>query len=430
MPYDGTGRLWELNPDTGAVLKSAVITAGSGHFDGLGAVDGKVYLQDDVNHDLVIVDPASETVIGQLSVQASLIGGLTGADNPSELVGTENFNTAVFIDPDTGAVLGRSPLPGQVEGVAFVDGDLYFGSSQSDQIYVTDRSGNLLETLNTPFPVSGLGGDGEAPTPTPIPTPTEQVVNGGFEDGSLQGWTAYDEPGSYGPGFQVYQGADPFGSPLPAPPQGTFAAANDQTGPGTDILYQDVTIPAGSTAHLSMLLAYANQAAGFIAPGTLDFQAGPDQQIRVDIMNPGADLLLTGPNDVLLSVFQTQAGSPNTLAPTELDADLSAFAGQTVRLRIAVVDNQNYLNASVDAVSIQTQPTPTPTPTEQVVNGGFELGTLQGWTAYQEAGSDGPGFQVYQGADPFNSPLPAPPQGASAAGDTRTGRGPTSSTRT
>ncbi len=56
LPYDGTGRLWELNPDTGAVLKSAVITAGSGHFDGLGAVDGKVYLQDDINHDLVIVE--------------------------------------------------------------------------------------------------------------------------------------------------------------------------------------------------------------------------------------------------------------------------------------------------------------------------------------------------------------------------------------
>jgi hypothetical protein len=363
MPGDGTDRLWELNPDTGAVLKSAVITAGSGHFDGLGAVDGKLYLQDDVNHDLVIVDPASETVIGQLNVQATLIGGLTGADNPSELIATENFNTAVFIDPDTGAVLGRSSLPGPVEGVAFVDGDLYFGSSQSDQIYITDRSGNLLATLNTAFPVSGLGGDGEVPTPTPTPTPTEQVVNGDFELGTLQGWTAYDEPDSIGPGFQVYQGAEPFGSSLPAPPQGAFAAANDQTGPGTDILYQDVTIPAGSTASLSMLLAYSNQAAGFVTPGTLDYQAGPDQQIRVDIISPDADLLSTSPNDVLLNVFQTQAGAPNTLAPTELDADLSAFAGKTVRLRIAVVDNQSFLNATVDAISIQTQPTPTPTPT-------------------------------------------------------------------
>jgi hypothetical protein len=66
MPYDGTSRLWELNPDTGAVLKVAPINAGSGHFDGLGVVGGKVYLQDDVNHDLIVVDPSTEDVIGQL----------------------------------------------------------------------------------------------------------------------------------------------------------------------------------------------------------------------------------------------------------------------------------------------------------------------------------------------------------------------------
>jgi hypothetical protein len=76
-------------------------------------------------------------------------------------LGTENFNTAVRIDPSTGAVLGRSPLPGPIEGVAFVNGQLHFGSSQYAQIYVTDRAGNLLQTLVTPYPVSALGGDGE-----------------------------------------------------------------------------------------------------------------------------------------------------------------------------------------------------------------------------------------------------------------------------
>ena len=420
MPSDGTDRLWELNPDTGAVLNVAAINAGSGHFDGLGAVDGKVYLQDDVNHDLVIVDPLTENVIGQLNVAADLIGGLTGADNPSELVATENFNTAVGIDPATGAVIAQWPLPGPVEGVAFVNGDFYFGSSQFNQIYVTDRTGNLLETLTAPYPVSGLGGDGQAPAPQ---QGTEQVVNGDFELGTLQGWTAYNEPGSIGDGFEVYQGPQPFNSPLPAPPQGTYAAANDQTGPGTDILYQDVTIPAGSTAQLSMLVSYVNQASGFITPGTLDYQAGPNQQFRVDIINPAANLLSTSTGDVLLNVFQTNVGDPNTLAPTEVDADLSAFAGQTVRLRIAVVDNQSYFNAAVDAVSIQTQPIPPPQPTEQVVNGDFELGTLQGWTAYNEPGSIGDGFVVYQGPDPFNSSLPAPPQGTYAAANDQTGPG-------
>ena len=364
MPYDGSDRLWELNPDTGALLKSAVINAGSGHFDGIGAVDGKVYLQDDLNHDLVIVDPKSETVAGQLNVQANLIGGLTGADDPSELVGTEDFNTAVFIDPATGAVLGRSPLPGApIEGVAFANGDLYFGSAQSDEIYVTDRSGNLLETLTTAYPVSALGGDGEVPAQQA----TEQVVNGDFEAESLQGWTAYDEPGSSGPGFQAYTGPGPFGTPLPAPPQGNFAAANSQSGPGTDILYQDVTIPAGSTARLSMLVGYVNQAGGFATPDTLDFHTFPNQQLRIDVVDPASDLLSTDAGDVLLNVFQTKVGDPNTLAPTEVDADLSAFAGRTVRLRIALADNQSYFDAAVDAVSIQTQPTTSPPPTASVL---------------------------------------------------------------
>ena len=128
-----------------------------------------------------------QTVIGQLNVAADLIGGLTGADNPSELVATEGFNTAVGIDPATGAVIAQWSLPGPVEGVAFVNGNFYFGSSQSDQIYVTDRAGNLLETLTTPS--SGLGSRRRRPGAWPQQG-TEQVVNGDFELGNLQGWTA------------------------------------------------------------------------------------------------------------------------------------------------------------------------------------------------------------------------------------------------
>ena len=142
--------------------------------------------------------------------------------------------------------------------------------------------------------------------PIPPPQPTEQVVNGDFELGTLQGWTASNEPGSIGDGFEVYQGPDPFNSSLPAPPQGTYAAANDQIGPGTDILYQDVTIPAGSAAQLSMLVSYVNQASGFITPGSLDYQAGPNQQFRVDIVNPAADPLSTSAGDVLLQRLPDQ----------------------------------------------------------------------------------------------------------------------------
>jgi hypothetical protein len=40
------------------------------------------------------------------------------------------------------------------------------------------------------------------------------------------------------------------------------------------------------------------------------------------------------------------------LAPTAKTFDLTAYAGQTVRLRFAEVDNQNFLLASVDNVRV------------------------------------------------------------------------------
>ncbi|SIO67254.1 PQQ-like domain-containing protein [Singulisphaera sp. GP187] len=357
MPHDNTDRLWELDPDTGSVIRSAAVGDGSGQIDGIGAVGGKVYLQDILNHQLVVVDPTTETVVGRLNVAANLAGGLTGADGPDELVATESFTTAVRIDPATGDVLGRFALPGPILGAAFVDGKLYFGSAQMGQVYVTDRTGNYLETLNIPYPVSALAGDGVVVDTEPEPG-AEQIINGDFESGDLTGWYTYTQPGSNGQSIHTYSVADLPSRPYPAPPQGHFAATNDLYGPGTEVLYQNVALPAGQSARLSMLVAYHNQAIGFFTPDTLDalsFQTFANQQIRIDIVDPTADILSTAAGDVLMTVFQTKSGDPNSLAPTEINADLSAFAGRTVRLRIAIAENQNFFDLAVDSVSIQTR---------------------------------------------------------------------------
>ena len=42
-----------------------------------------------------------------------------------------------------------------------------------------------------------------------------------------------------------------------------------------------------------------------------------------------------------------------------MTADLTPFAGQTVRLRFAEVDGAGFFNASTDAVSITSTPRPT-----------------------------------------------------------------------
>ena len=44
------------------------------------------------------------------------------------------------------------------------------------------------------------------------------------------------------------------------------------------------------------------------------------------------------------------------MGPTQLSADLTPFAGQTVRLRIANAVNDGVFNTGVDAVSITSTP--------------------------------------------------------------------------
>jgi hypothetical protein len=55
-------------------------------------------------------------------------------------------------------------------------------------------------------------------------------------------------------------------------------------------------------------------------------------------------------------VFATKTGDPQAMLATSLSADLSPFAGQTVRLRLAEADNLGVFNTGVDSVAIQSTP--------------------------------------------------------------------------
>jgi hypothetical protein len=208
------------------------------------------------------------------------------------------------------------------------------------------------------------------------------TVNGNFETGTFAGWTVYNQVLSPGSGdWFVYSGTtSPLsGSTIAAPPEGTFAATTDQSGPGTHILYQDVTLEPGFNHTLSFVLYYANRAGRFATPvescylpgcaDSLHWLALPNQQYRVDIMKPTADPLSVAASDVLATVFRTNVGDPLTKAPTSMSFDLSAFAGTTVRLRFAEVENQGPFQASVDKVAVTS--IPLPTTAEQCENGGW-----------------------------------------------------------
>jgi hypothetical protein len=205
------------------------------------------------------------------------------------------------------------------------------------------------------------------------PTAAATVVNGDFETGTLAGWTKAGIPASgESGGWFAYSGlnapvsvegenAEGEKEPriIPPPPQGNFAAITDERSSGTRILYQDVALESGMT-HILSLTTYFNSAAPITVPmsGTLSPEEFGNQQYRIDVMKPSAPIDSVNPADILSTVFRTYNGDVDFSPPRFLTADLTPFAGQVVRLRVAEVDSLGYLNAGVDAISIQSVPIP------------------------------------------------------------------------
>ena len=106
---------------------------------------------------------------------------------------------------------------------------------------------------------------------------------------------------------------------------------------------------------LTFKLYYRNRATVFATPSNF-VPLGSNQQYRVDIIRVNALIDSLAPSDVLTNLFRTRVGDPNDLPPTTISADLTAFAGFTVRLRFAVVETLQFFNASVDDVKLVSTP--------------------------------------------------------------------------
>ncbi|MET4576460.1 hypothetical protein [Ottowia thiooxydans] len=189
------------------------------------------------------------------------------------------------------------------------------------------------------------------------------ALNGSFETNNgpaqpgFSSWTIATQPGSAG-NFYAQTGTLGPVTPVavPLPPLGSFSAMSDQTGPGTLVMYQDIALPSGQPAALSLLLYVQNQNPEFHTPSTLDYTVVPNQQVRVDIMNPAANVFDVG-SGVLQTLYASSSSTPQiSNGYANLSANLSSRAGTTVRLRIAVANNQQGLNVGVDGVSVQTDP--------------------------------------------------------------------------
>jgi CubicO group peptidase (beta-lactamase class C family) len=187
--------------------------------------------------------------------------------------------------------------------------------------------------------------------------PSTTVVDD-FESGAITSWQAV---GSGAGGWYVYADGhtppDPTHSDpnvpfnVPDPPHGRFAAVTDMNGPGTRILYRDLRLDGRFTLHLTVFYAGT---APLSSPNSLAHDTPQaNEQFRIDLVGPSAPIDSVAKGDVLVNVFHTSPGDPVHRQPTEVRVDLSAWAGQTVRLRLATTDNQGPLRVGVDNIRFE-----------------------------------------------------------------------------
>ena len=139
---------------------------------------------------------------------------------------------------------------------------------------------------------------------------------------------------------------------VPAPPQGEFAAVTDMRFQGARILHRLLRVDGAST--LRMTLFYESGGGAFSSPASLDYYSGaPNKQFRVELLDPDVPVTSMKAQDRLATIFRTAPGDPPVLAPRAVTFDLSPWAGQTVRLRFAQVDNRGPLRAGVDDIRVE-----------------------------------------------------------------------------
>jgi hypothetical protein len=186
------------------------------------------------------------------------------------------------------------------------------------------------------------------------------LTNGGFESG-LTGWTVVDQAGGSGSWFSTAGGRAPkTGLPILGASEGSKFVVTDQFGPGSHVLFQDISLEAGATHTLSFDWSSKNWGRPMFNPGTMNKDAWRNQQFRVDIVSTLFSNWF-GPSSttgVLASILAPVA--PSSSGWNQVSFDLTPWAGSSVRLAFREVDNQGNFNAGVDDVSVKSESVPEP----------------------------------------------------------------------
>lgn len=157
----------------------------------------------------------------------------------------------------------------------------------------------------------------------------ETVVNGGFETGDFTGWTVSTN-------VVINNGSvyPPSGDVATTPFDGNFSALAEPSPPASALLCQDISLPTNSG---TITLSWADRIRNFYT----DFET--NQQFLVQIQDTN--------NNALATVFCTRSNDCLLNDWTQRSADISAFAGQTIRLAFLVQADLGYLDVHLDDIS-------------------------------------------------------------------------------
>jgi D-alanyl-D-alanine carboxypeptidase len=239
---------------------------------------------------------------------------------------------------------------------------------QNAEVRIYPESGYVIVALSNldPPAASKVSDFIAARLPLARPALPSAAVVDDFESGTLAGWTL-DHQGD-GNWFTYQDGRQPpdpnqsnpyLPFQMPNPPQGRFAAVSDSKGPGSQIMSRDLKLE--SPMMLELTIFYSNGIDGlsgysgrFVSPRTLSVKSGPNQQFRIDLLAPTAAADSMAEADIRATVFETRPDDPAQRGPTPIRYDLSPWAGQTVRLRVATALNQGLMRTGIDNVRLIT----------------------------------------------------------------------------
>ena len=205
---------------------------------------------------------------------------------------------------------------------------------------------------------------------------TDLITNGGFETGTLSGWSVGTQGQSAFYARSTGTQNNIFRSTV-GPASGSFYAVSDQT-PATTMggqplssvaaLFQSFTVPGPAA---SVLLSFDMFVDNYADPNvytagpaaTLDPNMPDNQAARVDLLTAGAGIFSTASGDVLQTFYNgsdpvTDPLLDNPHTYTHYTDNLTALvgAGGTYQIRFAEVNNEDNLYQGVDNVHIQFTP--------------------------------------------------------------------------